>query len=228
MALTNFDIITLVNTIRNRDSEGEDIRADEFQTLINAQSQLMFAEKLGIPNLYALGSAFERKGAEISRKISQELRPFLTTETVTVTGGQVDVSSKSVGYLMAVEPTSISGRGFDELEPSEYADRVGDAVVAPTESDPALTWNSGDVFLVAPSTITQVVLKYYKFPTDAVVVTTVNSTTLKEEYNASASTELEWEDEQKVELAYRILRDIGVNMERQDVVQYANQIVANE
>lgn len=226
--LTNWDIITLVNTIRNKDLEGEDMRTDEFQSLLNTQSQLMFAEKLGIPNLYQIGSAIERKGAEVSRKISQELKPFLVTETVGTSGGQVDVSAKGIGYLLAVEPTTISGRGFDELDPSEYADRVGDAVVAPTESDPALTWNDGDTFLVYPSTIIQVVLKYYKYPTDAVIVTTQNPTTLRLEYYAAGSTELEWHDQQKVELAYRVLRDLGVNMERQDVVQYANQIVSNE
>lgn len=226
MSLTNWDIITLVNTIRNRDLQGEDIKADEFQTLINAQSQLMFAEKLGIPNLYSLGAAFERKGAEISRKISQELRPFLVTESVASIGGQIDLSTKNVGYLLALNPSTASGRGFDELTQGELTDRLGDSVVTPTADDPALVWNSGDTILIYPSTLS-VSIVYYKFPTDAVIATTVNSNTLKEEYDADNSTELEWNDEQKIECAYRILRDIGVNMERQDVAQYANQIVAN-
>ena len=188
MALTNWDIITLVNLVRNKNLEGEDIKADEFQTLINAQSQLLFAEKLGVPNTYQVGAPITRTGAEISRKISQELRPFYVREVGTVTGGTINLSSKSIGYLDAIEPASISGRGFDELEGSEVADRLGSAVVAPTEDDPCLEWTtSGTSVLIYPSTITSIVLKYYKYPTDAVITTTTNSTTLQEEYNSAGN-----------------------------------------
>ena len=103
------------------------------------------------------------------------------------------------------------------------------AVVAPTEDDPCLEWTtSGTSVLIYPSTITSIVLKYYKYPTDAVIATTTNSITLLEEYDSANSTELLWEDEQKIEIAYRILRDIGVNMERADVTAYAQNIVTNE
>ena len=229
MALTNWDIITLVNLIRNKDLEGEDVTASEFQTLINSQSKLLFAEKLGVPNLYQLNAPIERRGVNVSRKIAGELRPFYVRETVLVVGGAADFSEKSIGYIDAIEPSSISGRGFDELFGDEVADRLGSAVVAPTEEDPCYEWSTGgNSILVYPSTITSIVFKYYTFPTDAVVATTDNVTSLLEEYDSENSTELLWEDEQKVEIAYRILRDLGINMERQDVTAYAQNIVANE
>ena len=229
MALTNFDIITLVNLIRNKDLEGEDITASEFQTLINAQSKLLFAEKLGVPNLYQLNAPIERRGVNVSRKIAGELRPFYVRETVLIVGGAADFSSKSIGYIDAIEPSSISGRGIDELFGDEVADRLGSAVVAPTADDPCMEWtSSGDSVLVYPSTITSIILKYYTFPPDAVVVLTTNATNLREEYDSVNSTELLWDDEQKIEIAYRILRDLGINMERQDVTAYAQNIVSNE
>lgn len=228
MALTNFDIITLVNLIRNKNMEGRDISASEFQSLINAQSKLLFTEKLGVPSRYQPNAPIERGGAELSRKISQELRPFYVRETVAVSSGVADFSTKSIGYLDAIEPSTISGRGFDELEGSEVADRLGSSVVYPTADDPCLEWRDGTSVLVYPSTIISIVLKYYKYPPDAVVVTTTNSTTLLEEYDSSSSTELLWYDEQKIEIAYRILRDLGINMERSDVLQYADKIVTNE
>lgn len=228
MSLTNWDIITLVNLIRNKNIEGRDISASEFQTLINTQSQLLFAEKLGVPSKYQPNAPIERGGAEVSRKISQELRPFYVREVVSVSGGVADFSSKSIGYLDAIEPSSISGRGFDELEGSQVADRLGSGVVYPTVDDPCLEWRTGTSVLIYPSTIVSIVLKYYKYPPDAVVSTTTNSTTLLEEYNSSGSTELLWYDEQKIEIAYRILRDLGVNMERQDITAYAQTITQNE
>jgi hypothetical protein len=228
MALTNWDLITLVNLVRNKDLEGEDITADEFQTLINSQSQLLFAEKLGVPNTYQVGAPITKTGAEVSRKISQELRPFYVREVVTIIGSVGDFSGKEIGYLDAIDPANLSGRGLDELEGSEVADRLGSAVVAPTEDDPCFEWRDGTSILVYPSTVSSIVLKYYKYPANAVIATTTNSTTLLEEYDSGNSTELLWEDEQKIEIAYRILRDIGINMERQDVTAYAQNIVSNE
>ena len=227
--MTNWDIIQLVNLIRNQELEGESVTASQFQTLINTQSKLLFAEKLGLPNLYQLNAPIERRGVNLSRKISTELRPFYVSESVSVVGGTADFSSKSIGYLDAIEPSTISGRGFDELFGDEVADRLGSAVISPTEDYPCFQWQtSGDAITVYPGTITSIVLKYYQFPPDAVVATTVNSTTLREEYDSGNSTELLWDDEQKVEIAYRILRDMGVNMERQDLLAYGQNVTQNE
>jgi len=60
-----------------------------------------------------------------------------------------------------------------------------------------------------------------------VIATTTNSTTLLEEYNSSGSTELEWFDPQKVELVYRVLREAGVNLERQDVTALGERMKQN-
>jgi len=108
-----------------------------------------------------------------------------------------------MGYLDAVEPTSITGRGFDELNGDEVADRLGSSVVMPTLKDPALEWTGKDTFITYP-TMSSVVIKYYKYPTDCVIATTTNSTTLLEEYDSDNSVELEWYDEQKTEIAYRV------------------------
>lgn len=227
MALTNGDIINIVDTVLNKDLNGRSITASEFQTLINSQSKLLFASKLGVPNEYARDVPVARKGASVSRVIDSSLRPFLKREALVVTGGIADLSTLSAtySYLLAINPVSITGRGFDELTPDQEADRLGSSVVAPTEKDPAFTWNTPTQLLIHPSTITSVTVIYYKEPDDAVVVTKVNATTLDEEYDASSSTELEWEDTEKVQIAYRILRDAGINIERNDVVALAQQIV---
>lgn len=226
--MTNWDIITLVNLVRNKNLSGEDIRTDEFETLINSQSQLLFAEKLGVPSQYSPNNPIARNGAGVSRTINTELRPFLTVENAVVTGGTVNLASKKIGYMLDIRPTTITGRGFDELTPDEVADRQGDAVVAPTLKDPAYYWITNESIAILPSSLASVTLSYYKYPTDAVVATTVNATTLREEYDSVNSTELDWDDEQKIEIAYRILKDVGINMERGDITQYAQQVVTNE
>jgi len=228
MSLTNGSIVYLVNLIRNKDISGEDFTSAEWSSLITSNSQKLFAKLLGVPNLYQIDAPVERRGAEISRVVSKKLRPFYKREVVGTTGGTVDLSSKNIGYLLAVEPSTITGRGFDELEPSEVADRIGDSVVAPTEKDPCLEYSDATTIMVYPSTISQVVLKYYEFPEDAVVEFATNPVTLLKSYNSGASTETGWDDEELIEIAYMCLRDLGINMERVDVAQYAQTVTANE
>jgi len=228
MAFNNGSIIELCNTIRNRDLTGEDFTADEWSAIITSNSQKLFAKLLGVPNLYQLNAPIERRGANVSRRVDEKLSPFFNRDTEGVVGGSVDLSSKSLGYLLAINPSTVSGRPFTELQPYRIADVLGSAVIAPTEDDPAFTWSSPNSILVYPSTVPSVVIHYYEFPTDAVVAFTINSTTLLKEYDESSSTETGWGDNELVEIAYMCLRDLGINMERNDVTQYAQNIVANE
>ncbi len=203
--MTNFDIVNLINTLRGKDIQGEDVRISEMQNLINTHSQLLFAEKTSNPQ--RPDAPLENKGVGLSRKVQNELRPFYVRKSLSTPSGVGDLSAENMGYLVAIEPTSITGRGFDELTGDEVADRLGSSVVAPTLKDPALEWTGQDTFITYP-TMSSVVLKYYKYPTDCVIAVTTNSTTLLEEYDAANSTELEWYDEQKTEIAYRVYNDL--------------------
>lgn len=224
--MTNFDMITLCNLIRNKDLQGEDVTVTEYQALFNAQSQLLFSDKIGSENEYQLNAPIARRGAGLSRKISEELRPFLKKETKTIAGGSFSLNSlaETVGYLLAVAPTTITGRGFIELEPDDVADLQGSAVVSPTAKDPAFEWVSSTAMSIYPSTITSITVTYYKKPDDCVIVTTTNATTLLEEYVSASSTEFEWEDRGKLEIVYRSLRELGVNIERSDVFAMGEKI----
>jgi hypothetical protein len=227
MALTNFDIINICRIATNKDLEGDSVRTSEYQSLINAKSKLLFAQKLGIPEEYGKNAPVGRRGAGISRKNDEELRPFYNMTTVGSTGGVVTFPT-DMGYFLAMNPSSITGRGFDELTADELADRMGDTVVAPTAKDPVYVWRDSTSAMVYPADIGTVTIFYYKYPSDAVIATTVNTTTLIEEYNAAGSTELEWNDEQKVEIAYLILKDLGVNLERQDVMALGQMVSEND
>lgn len=226
MALTNDDIVNIVNTVLNKDLNGNSMDTSEIQTLINAKSKLLFASYLGVPNEFARDVPVARKGAGVSRVLTSKLRPFYKRETLSVVGGVADLESLSetYSYLLALAPATITGRGFDELEPDQVAEVLGSTVIAPTAKDPAFEFRDSTSLLIYPSTIPSVVVSYYKEPNDAVVVYTTNASTLLEEYNTASSTELEWGDTEKIEIAYRVLIDAGVNIERMDVVALSQQI----
>ena len=228
MALNNGNIVSLCNLIRNSNLQGGDITEDEWQQLINSNSQKLFTNLLGNPKLYQLNAPIERRGAGVSRLVEEKLYPFYRREVVPVAAGVADFSAKTIGYLLAINPSTITGRGFDELSADEVADRLGSAVVAPTEKDPCFVWNTSNSILVYPSTITSITLYYYTFPTDAVVAYTTDPTTLLQSYDTANSVETGWGDTELIDIAYMMLRDLGVNMERVDLTQYAQNIVANE
>ena len=228
MAFDNGSVIDLANSIRNIDLNGEDFRADEWSALITSNSQKLFAKLIGLPNLYQLNTPIERRGANVSRRIDEKLSPFYNRDIVTVVGGGADFSSKDIGYLLAINPASISGRGFTELQPDRIATVLASSVVAPTEDDPAFDWQTSDSILVYPTTITSIVLYYYKFPTDAVVVFETDPVTLIKSYDAGSSTETGWGKDELVEIAYMCLRDLGINMKEGEITAYADKIVNNE
>lgn len=222
--MTNFDIITLCNAVRNIDLEGNDMNASEWTSLINANSKKLFSSLLGSRKKYGVNAPIEQSGAGVSRKISTQLRPFFVRKVISSPSGVCSFTGKNLAYLLALDPISITGRGFDELEPDEVADRVGSSVVAPTVNDPAYSWRDDESLLLYPSTITSVTASYYKYPTDAVVVLTTNTTTLRPEYGAG-SVETGWEDEELIEIAYMCLKDLGINAQRSDLYQHANNEV---
>lgn len=226
MALTNGDLVNLVNIVLNKDLSGNSISPAEMQSLINAKSKLLFADLLGIPNEYARNVPVARKGAGINRVVSSALRPFYKKETLSVIGGVADLTglSETYAYLLALTPATITGRGFDELEPDQAAEVLGDPVIAPTAKDPAYEFRDDTSLLIYPSTITSVSVSYYKEPDDAVLVYVTDTDTLQEEYDAGSSTELEWDDKEKINIAYRVLIDAGVNIGRNDVAALAQQI----
>jgi hypothetical protein len=217
--MTNYDIIKIVNLVLNNDVNGNAFTPDEYKTIINAQSEMLFQEYLGLTQEYQPNAPIPRNGVDASRMNVEDLREFLKTDDLTITGGSATLPD-DMAYLLALNPSTISGRGFDEITAYEIADRLGSAVVAPTEDDPVFYRLDGGLSIsVHPSTITSATLFYYKYPTQANFTITADPTTLLPVYTSIQ--ELEWSDKSKVTIAYRILKDAGVNLENQMAFQDA-------
>lgn len=225
MALTNFNIIQLVNLAINRDINTQAFTTEEYQTLINSNSIRKFKQKLGLPEEFAKNIPVAQEGVGLSKKNEQDLQPFLHYDDEAVAGGSVDLSAKNVGYLIDFIPNPVGKRGMDYISFAEVGDRLNNPITAPSSNDPVYYRTSKDIFAVFPVTITAVSVAYYKNPTPAVVVITADPVTLLPVYSTGGSTELEWDDINKIDIAYMIIRDAGLSIERPDVVQLADNLV---
>lgn len=220
--MTNYDIIKVVNLAINKDVNGNAFSPDEYKTMINSASLRLFMEKLGLTQEYN-GTPVSRQGVSISKANTMSLLPFQTVETITLTSGNLVLTGKNIAYIGAIMPSTMLGRGIDEVEPYELADRLGDPVVVPTDKDPIMVWRTPTAATIYPSTITSVTAYYYTYPIPCDFTLTPNPATLLPDY--TSITELQWNDIDKIEIAYRIIREAGVNIERGDVVGYADKVI---
>lgn len=223
--MTNYDIIKIVNLAVNKDINGNAFSPSEYEVMINSHSMGLFMEYLGYTREYHVNVPIGREGVSKHKINEHALLPFLRVESKSVTGGQLNLSGDNVAYISTVLPATMTGRGFDEVAPYELGDRLGDPVVRPTNDDPIILWRSPVEMLIYPTTISQVVVYYYEYPRKAVVSISTDPVTLLPVYNTSGSTELEWDDLNMKEIAWRIIREAGLNLERGDAVQLADKVI---
>lgn len=220
--MTSWDIIKLVNFAVNRDVNSMAFTPDEYATMINAQSLKLFKTRLGNPDEYR-GTPNAMQGVGMTKKIDKDLNPFIKFETFAVSGGVLDLTTANPAYINSIIPNPIVARGVDMIGPDEIGDRMANAITAPTLSDPVAYESGINLYSVHPTTLSSVKVSYYKYPSNASFSISFNSQTLFPVY--TGTTELEWNDVNKVDIAYFIIRDAGLAVGRGDVTQMAEKIV---
>lgn len=221
--MTNWDIIKLVNIAVNHDANSMAFTADEYKTLINAQSLKLFKVKLD-PDGYRLGHDIQQ-GVGSTKKIDKDLNPFLVSPFAdkAIPSGILDLMAENPAYINSIIPYDIMGRGIDMIGPDEIGDRMRNPITAPSLKDPVAYEVGKNKYQIVPGAIARVYVSYYKYPTNADFSITFNEQTLYPIYTAIA--ELEWSDINKVDIAYFIMRDAGLSIGRGDVAGMAERII---
>lgn len=223
--MNNWQIIQLVNIILRKNISGGSFDQSDYETAINASSLRLFKRKLGLPEEMQPGTAIAQQGVGVSKQIDTELSVFFRKVYKAQVAGTIDLTTENPAYIAYFIPDPLTVRGFDEVTAGELSDRLLNPITAPTLSDPIVCRQQGEKFDVYPSGILGATVAYYKYPTPAVIRWTRDSVTLKPIYDTVNSVEMEWSDISKIDLAYMILRDAGMSIERRDIEQYANELV---
>lgn len=218
--MTNFDLYKLINFIVNKDVYAQSMSITEFELELIAKNQRHFRKRLGLPEAFNPGSASE--GAGMNRLVETDLRPFLVAETKNPNNEGLIMPTYSWYYLLDFYTAdSISS---DLLSIEEISSRVNNYILEPTASHIAgVLMATG--FKVYPSSVTGVTMIYYRKPKDPKITISTDPVTLAMTYNAGASTELEWDDGNKLDILNLILQDLGINLARGDIQQMANKMI---
>lgn len=217
--MTNWDMYRLANFIANNDELAQAMGVTDFGLELAAKSMRHFRNRIGLPEAYRQGQIVA--GVESTRLNNSDLVPFLRDGIeITISGGKAVLP----GWYYILDYWSDTSRSSEIITYGEYS-RRRTGLKAPTTKD-LVAYIVADGLKVFPITgVTKVYVTYYRKPATPKFVTTVNQTTLKLEYNANDSVELEWDDGNKLDILHMILTDYGLNIERGDVVQIAEKFV---
>jgi hypothetical protein len=234
--MNNYDVLKLVNTVAGKDEVGQ-YQVDKFNTLLRVENR----------NLH--DHLIRRYDRDWKARLA--LRPFLsqTDNEALQASGSVTTSSN---FAKIVEVWTKAGRFVEIIDNvGEWSDRLTKSIKAPSTTYP-IARMTADGLEVRPLTINKVDIWYIRYPTDPYLdgyidgdgnfnylsagedislstasMVAIDGTTLDYEYD-SRTVELEWNDEEKIEIASRILGDMGVSHNKGSLVQYAQMMQSED
>lgn len=215
--MTNFDLYKLMHAIAGKDVYSGWLSPDVFQTLLQTENIRLLRDRLGLPERYQPGT-FQAGGAA-SRVIETDLAPFLVfNESLPLTNGETNLTD----WYYINDWYTANSITAEIISQQELGARIHHPILKQDTRYPyAIIISRG--LKIYPKTISSISISYYREPVTPTFVTSVNIATGELMY--MPSTELEWNDDGKIDIGYRILQSLGVNTERQDVEQLAQKLV---
>lgn len=230
--MTNWDIYNRVNYIINKEQSGNTFNTSEFTEVLNAKSFELQRKLLGLPEQYQLVPT-TTLGFGKTTHINDALRPFIiSNKAVTLSLGKGSLPTDYYYHISTTFDYIISNTCLDTtLEEVEvelcnlgaFKTRSKGWYVQATLDAPIMTFYDTSVE-VFPKSIKAVKMSYFKLPRKAVVVTTIDPTSLAEIYDPINSVELEWGEQEQLEIVRMILADVGINLKSADILQASQNV----
>lgn len=225
------DMVKFLRDVLGRFSKSDAINTQlsdkTLNRLIDGASLKQLKRKMGLPEQYQPGQPLSAQAYEVTPIISHDLEPFKRTKgwkdepALSVdSDGFILLPSDYFYYSSMIHTANGVRRHFEFMPDEEFEKRIGDPLIGPNERNPIANIQFGYI-RIAPTTITEVSMTYIKRPDKPVYATkTVNG---YREYDPVNSVELEWDDVNRLDIIYIMLYDLGINMQRGDLVNYAQK-----
>jgi len=226
--VTLFDMYSLMELILNKDYGGNVLTPERFRQLIKVVNIDKFKKKFGLPEEYQPGRPVPREYVEITLKNADDLRKFKATpliNTPAVAGllpypedyAHRDQIVYNQTVFTGVAPEVIP-RQVEILTETQAAARRSNYTKRPTTTYPIGVMRSAGI-QIYPITVTVVDFYYWRFPIDPVF--SYNQYAGYITYNAAASVEFEWPEDEKLSLVAMMLGYLGINLRDADILQYS-------
>lgn len=244
MAFSNSDIFRLTKYLINKSALSGYIRIDDFNLNLKISSTVLLKEKLGLSNDYQVNIPLSRKEKGKSTISDDEIRQFKSRQSISLSSG---IGSLPTNYFK-YDDIRVSGalEPVELLTSSELSRRLANAIDVPDALFPAAEI-IGNSLYVYPTTITSATLTFYRYPITPILsyYIDLNGDIVPMEAGAthvllegetgsngegvgetvtSSTVEHEWGEDTAPDMAYIILRNMGIPLGRADVFQAADKI----
>ena len=151
-----------------------------------------------------------------NKKIHSDMRPFLQASSETIAAAVLPFPT---GFRQLLECRMVTG-GYTvtELTQSEIAGALNSEIIAPSATYPACTVREDGIAMYGATT-GDVIVEFIAGLTTA-PLWDYTLTSNRPVYDASGSTQFEFEDNLFLEIAMLVLSNIGMNIGKKDVAQY--------
>lgn len=213
-------IFKLVKYICNQNQRG-DISSSRFNIII-PQAQASFTSYLiGEYSKYQPGRAVPPVALGVTKRIRQTLAPLIEKPLQLIVNGVTGIAPYPADFVYVDAMYTSDKKRIRYVEQNELVSYLEDEI-DPVESNPIyLIQKEG--FQFYPITIINPLISFIKNPPNIVWAFSLDSNQ-REVYDPSNSVDPIWEDVDCLEIITRALRMIGVNMQANEVSQYANEI----
>jgi len=226
--MTLQDIAVTISLILGERKPGLSLEANELTRLLHVAQLKHFKRKLGLPEEYQPGQPIPRQAYEITKTITDDLSPFKVEM-----GGEnqalpindngkatmpADMYYPSTMLYKYVRNGEIKWRSVDILSDQEFKKRISSFLMRPSLRYPICNLRNGYARF-SPTTLGYVDFIYIKTPTEPVYA--LMYTNGFAEYDASNSTELEWNDTNQLDIMALALQELGVGINNKDIYNYS-------
>lgn len=236
------EMLDFLNFVCNKEQTGLTFTPEQYNTELKVYNLRKFKKSYGLPEEYDFTGPFNREVYERSQLVSDRMRRFkvvmgdhnslpLTINSygvATIPSNYFHVSSiRFDKNLNASCATSVEGwTNVEVLTDDQWADRIRHSITGPSLDSPFCMFQSGEIWF-RPKDLNWVQFTYLRLPNTPVYAYTIGS---NDEiiYDATSSTQLEWDYLDRIDIALMMLADIGINLKEENVTQYSALVKQQE
>lgn len=224
--MNNYDLLKLARHIAGERLPGKAVSQEMFGLLLDNAQLKHFKRKVGLPEAYQPGMPLPVEAYDLTQKLTEDLRRFKVhmgedTAPLVVVNGKAQLPTDyyycSTIIYKLVRNTNVKIRLVEVVNDLQWAERLSSSIVTPTLKYPIANFQS-DYLRVSPAVIRYLDFIYLRFPKEPTLkFKTANGVLAYDE----TSTELEWDDINKIDILHILLGDMGIHLGKPEVVQYS-------
>lgn len=243
MALNNGDLYKMFCYIGHKENFGGYANTDNWNLSLKVNNVILLRELTGITNDFNFGSPISRRQKGMSYLLDDKTNKFKKKSSVSFSSG---IGSLPNDYFRFDSlRTSGAIEDVELLFSGEVSHRLSNYIDSPDTEFPACEIIGSSIHIY-PSIISTGNLVYYRYPaipvfdyfidadgniqyleagsTYALQAGEIGSSGQTNSTVTSSSIELEWDDPEKIDILWLCLKQLGINLQRQDLYAVSDKI----